>query len=85
MNDVEREAQRIEEGDAWQETDEVVEIEVKRPLDVVIPIRLSSEQWQAVRQEARDRGTNPAILIRAWVLEKLGGMSAAPSTRERRL
>ncbi len=85
MNDVEREAQRIEEGDAWQETDEVVEIEVKRPLDVVIPIRLSSEQWQAVRQEARDRGTNPAILIRAWVLEKLGGMAAAPSTRERRL
>jgi len=33
-SEIEREIQRIEEGDAWQDTDEIVEIEVKRPLEV---------------------------------------------------
>lgn len=32
MNDIERGVQRIEEGDAWEDTDEMVEVEVKRPL-----------------------------------------------------
>jgi hypothetical protein len=33
-SDIEREIQRIEEGEAWDETDEVIEVEVKRPLEI---------------------------------------------------
>ncbi len=35
--------ERIEKGDAWDETDEVVHVEVKKPMDKVIPVRLPSE------------------------------------------
>ena len=71
MNDIEREVQRIEEGEAWEETDEVVEIEVKRPLNKVIPVRLSSEKWEELRREAHDLGVGPTTLARMWILEKL--------------
>jgi len=33
-SEIEREIRRIEEGEAWDETDEVVEVEVKRPLEI---------------------------------------------------
>ena len=59
-----------EEGEVWRETDEVVEIEVSRLLDKVVPIRLTSEQWEELRREARERGVSPTTLIRTWVLEK---------------
>jgi hypothetical protein len=49
MNDAERTTQRIEEADAWDEDDEVVELDVKRPLDKVIPVRLASAQWKSAR------------------------------------
>jgi hypothetical protein len=52
-SEIEREIQRIEEGEAWDETDEVVEVEVKRPLDKVIPVRLPSDTWEELRREAR--------------------------------
>jgi len=71
MNDIEREIQRIEEGEAWEETDEVVEIEVKRPLNKVIPVRLSSEKWEELRREAQGVGVGPTTLARMWILEKL--------------
>lgn len=71
MNDIEREVKRIEEGEAWEETDEVVEIEVKRPLDKVIPVRLPSEKWEELRHEARELGVGPTTLARMWILEKL--------------
>jgi len=71
MNDIEREVQRIEEGGAWEETDEVVEIEVKRPLDKVIPVRLPSEKWEELRREARELGVGPTTLARMWILERL--------------
>jgi len=71
MNDIEREVQKIEEGEAWEETDEVVEIEVKRPLDKVIPVRLPSEKWEELRREARELGVGPTTLARMWILEKL--------------
>jgi hypothetical protein len=64
MNDIEPEVQKIEEGDAWDETDEVVEIEVKRPLDKVIPVRLPSDTWEELRREARDLGVGPTTLAR---------------------
>lgn len=68
---MEREVQKIEEGEAWEETDEVVEIEVKRPLDKVIPVRLPSEKWEELRREARELGVGPTTLARMWILEKL--------------
>jgi hypothetical protein len=52
----------------WEETDEVVEIEVKRPLDKV---RLSSEKWEELRREARELGVGPTTLAQMWILEKL--------------
>ncbi len=71
MNRIQREIKRIEEGDAWDETDEVVEIKVKRPLDKVIPVRLSSDKWEALRREADELGVGPTTLARMWLLEKL--------------
>jgi len=71
MTDIEREVQKLEEGEAWEETDEVVEIEVKRPLNKVIPVRLSSEKWEELRREAHDLGVGPTTLARMWILEKL--------------
>jgi len=57
--------------EAWQETDEVVEVEVKRPLDKVIPVRLPSQKWEELRREAHELGVGPAALARRWTLEKL--------------
>jgi hypothetical protein len=71
LNDIEREVQKLEHGEAWKETDEVVEIEVKRPLNKVIPVRLPSEKWEELRREARDVGVGPTTLARMWILEKL--------------
>jgi len=36
MADLDKAVERIEQGEAWDETDEVVEVEVKKPLDKVI-------------------------------------------------
>jgi len=71
MSDVKQEIKRIEEGDAWRETDEVVKVDVKRPLDKVIPVRLPSDVWEELRREARDLGVGPTTLARMWILEKL--------------
>ena len=71
MDGIEREVKRIEEGEAWEETDEVVEIEVKRPLDKVVPVRLPSDKWEELRREARELGVGPTTLARMWILEKL--------------
>jgi hypothetical protein len=71
VEDLDRTARKIESGDAWDETDAVVDLDVKRPLDKVVPIRLSAEQWEELRGQARERGVSPAALMRTWVLEKL--------------
>ncbi len=71
MNDIEREVQKLEEGEAWEESDEVVEIEVKRPLNKIIPVRLPSEKWEELRREAHELGVGPTTLARMWILEKL--------------
>jgi hypothetical protein len=77
MRGIEKEVERIEEGDAWEEDDEVVELEVKRPLDKVIPVRLSSENWEALRREAREVGVGPTTLARMWLLERLRQSTSA--------
>jgi len=71
MNDAEREIQQIEEGEAWEETDEVVKVEVKRPLDKVVPVRLPSDTWEELRREARELGVGPTTLAQVWILEKV--------------
>ena len=71
MADIDNVVERIEQGDAWEETDEVVQVEVKKPLDKVIPIRLPSEKWEQIREEARELGVGPTTLARMWILDHL--------------
>jgi hypothetical protein len=71
MADIDKAVERIEQGDAWGKRDEVIQIEVKRPLDKVIPIRLSADKWEELRQEAREMGIGPTTLARMWILEHL--------------
>lgn len=71
MADLDKTIQRIEQGDAWDDSDEVVKVEVKKPLDKVIPVRLSSDKWEALRKEARELGIGPTTLARMWILDRL--------------
>ena len=71
MADSDREIERIEQADAWDESDEVVQVEVKKPLDKVIPVRLSADNWEELRKEARELGIGPTTLARMWILERL--------------
>jgi DNA-binding NarL/FixJ family response regulator len=78
MADIDKEVERIEQGDAWEESDEVVPVEVKRPLDKVIPVRLPSDKWEQIRQEARELGVGPTTLARMWILERLSSRTISP-------
>ena len=71
MTEIDKAVGKIEQGDAWEETDEVVPVEVKKPLDKVIPVRLPADKWEQIRQEARDLGIGPTTLARMWILERL--------------
>jgi len=71
MANLDKEIERIEQGDAWDKADEVVQVEVKKPLDKVIPVRLSGEKWEELRKEARELGIGPTTLARMWLLERL--------------
>jgi hypothetical protein len=71
MKDINKTIENIEKGNAWEKTDEVVQIEVKKPLDKVIPVRLSSEKWEKLRHEAEELGIGPTTLVRMWILERL--------------
>ena len=71
MADLDKEIERIEQGDAWNESDEVIQVEIKKPLDKVIPVRLSAEKWEELRKEARELGIGPTTLARMWILERL--------------
>jgi 2-iminoacetate synthase ThiH len=71
MADLDKTIKDIEQGNAWDEGDEVVQIEVKKPLDKVIPVRLSSDKWEELRKEARELGIGPTTLARMWILEHL--------------
>ena len=71
MGDIDKAVARMEKGNAWEETDEVVQIEVKRPLDKVIPVRLPADKWEQMRREARELGVGPTTLARMWILERL--------------
>ena len=63
--------QRYEAGNTWHDDDEVVQVTTKRPLDKVIPVRLSSSAWETLRREASELGVGPTTLARMWILERL--------------
>lgn len=71
MEKIEKEIERIEKESVWEETDEVVTIKARGSLDKVIPIRLSTEAWAQLRQEANLLGVGPTTLARMWLLERL--------------
>ena len=71
MTDIDKVVEKIERGDAWKETDEVVPVEVKKPLDKVIPVRLPADKWEQMREEAKELGVGPTTLARMWILERL--------------
>ena len=71
MADIKKAIEKIEQDDAWEDADEVVELEVKKPLNKVIPIRLSADKWEEIREEARELGIGPTTLARMWILEHL--------------
>ena len=68
---LDKEIKEIDQGNAWDEDDEVVQIEVKKSLDKVIPVRLSSDKWEELRREAAELGVGPTTLARMWILEHL--------------
>jgi len=71
MADLDKAVEDIDRGDVWNESDEVVRVEVKKPLDKVIPVRLSADKWEQIREEARELGVGPTTLARMWILERL--------------
>jgi len=71
MADLDKVVEDIERGDAWNESDEVVHVEVKKPLNKVIPVRLPADKWEQIREEARELGVGPTTLARMWILERL--------------
>jgi hypothetical protein len=71
MADIDKEIKEIERGNAWDESDQVVQAEIKKPLDKVIPVRLSADKWEEIRKEARELGVGPTTLARMWILERL--------------
>ena len=71
MTNIDKGVEQIEHGDAWEESDEVVRVEVKKRLDKVIPVRLPADKWEEMREEARELGVGPTTLARMWILERL--------------
>lgn len=78
MADLNTELERIERGEAWDESDEIVQIEVKKPLDKVVPVRLPTAEWEKLRKEARELGVGPTTLARMWILERMRLRSISP-------
>jgi len=64
---------------AEEEIGEPVEVEVKRPLDKIVPIRLSADDWAELYKYARTLGIGPTTLARMWILEKLAFVRAMPA------
>ena len=70
-SNTDREVHRLETEEAWDASDEVVEVRAKRPLDKVIPVRLESKDWDRLRVIANEIGVGPSTLARIWILERL--------------
>lgn len=62
-----------------EEIGERVEVEVRRPLDKIVPIRLSADHWAELYRYAHELGIGPTTLARMWILEKLALVRATTS------
>jgi hypothetical protein len=81
MNKREKEIERIEQGEAWDNSDDVVQLVGKTRLDKVIPIRLPASEWEKLRQEARSLGIGPTTLARMWIFERLRGIDLSNQSK----
>ena len=72
LGELDREIERLETETAWEDTDEVVEVEFRPPLQRVVPVRLSDDVWTALKEEAHKVGVGPSTLVRMWLIERLG-------------
>lgn len=48
-NDLDKSLKEIERGNAWDESDKVVRMGVKKPLVKVILVRLSMDKWEEIK------------------------------------
>lgn len=65
--------------DLTEEIGERVEVEVKQPLNKIVPIRLSADHWAELYRYAHELGIGPTTLARMWILEKLALFRATTS------
>ena len=80
MSEFDKEVERIDAGgNAWDDTEEVVDVEVKQPLDKMVSVRLSDSEFRLLLKEARSRGVGHNALAQKWVLERLQSKSKAKS------
>lgn len=77
-------SKRDDDEYTWDDNDEVVEIEVSKPLQKVVPVRLASDKWELLRHEAQELGIGPTTLVRMWVLEKLRSVHHEPTKQKTR-
>lgn len=84
MSNTDAVIERYDQGEsAWDETDEVVDVDVQPRLDKVIPVRLSADKWEALRREAKELGVGPTTLARMWLLERLKAPYGQPVAQQR--
>jgi hypothetical protein len=80
MSEFDKEIERLDAGgDAWEDTEEVAEFEVKRPMDKIASVRLTDAEWRQLLEQARGLGIGPNALAQKWVLERLTAKTKAKS------
>lgn len=77
QTDLDREIARIDAGRETWEDPEPVDVKLKQPLEIVVPVRLPSDTCEDLHAIAHERGNGPSTLIRMWVLERLRAEAAA--------
>ena len=71
MAAIDKEIKVLEEGEAWDECDEVVELDVNESMGKIVTFKLSPEKWEELSREASALGVGTGALAATWVLERL--------------
>ena len=71
MAAIDKEIKILEEGEAWDECDEVVELDVNESIGKIVTFKLSPEKWKELSREASALGVGPGALAATWVQERL--------------
>jgi hypothetical protein len=80
MSEFDKEVERFDAGEnAWDDTVEVVDIEVKQPLDKLVSVKLTDAEFRLLLKEARSLGVGHNTLAQKWVLDRLKALSKAKS------